>query len=56
MLIYGPYEQFEPGCYCVVLTGESKHWTGEEWLDVTSNVGKRKLFHSDFGSKPPGAW
>jgi glycosyltransferase involved in cell wall biosynthesis len=56
MLIYGPYEQFEPGRYRVVLTGESKHWTGEEWLDVTCDVGKRKLFYSDLGAKPLGVW
>jgi len=42
--------------YRVVLTGESKHWTGEEWLDVTCDVGKRKLFYSDLGAKSLGAW
>jgi glycosyltransferase involved in cell wall biosynthesis len=56
MLIYGPYEQFEPGHYRVVFSGESKHWTGEEWLDVTCDQGKRKLFHTDIGTKSLGAW
>ena len=56
MLIYGPCEQFDPGRYRVVISGESKHWTGEEWLDVTCDVGKRKLSHSELGTKSLGAW
>ncbi|WMT47189.1 MAG: glycosyltransferase [Acidithiobacillus caldus] len=55
-LLYGPYERLEPGRYRVVLTGESEHWSGEEWLDVVCDKGKIRLFHSDVGAKSFGAW
>ncbi|SBP90003.1 DUF6492 family protein [Thiomonas delicata] len=56
MLIYGPYEQFQPGRYQLFIRGTADHWTGKEWLDVSCNQGKRKLFHLELRAGPPGTW
>ncbi len=56
MLIYGPYERFEPGPYRLTVSGVAEHWTGEEWLDISANHGKKKFLKSIINEPALGQW
>ena len=45
MLIYGPYEHFEPGRYRVIVRGSADYLSGEEWLDIVCDQGSKKMVH-----------
>lgn len=56
MLIYGPYERFDPGRYRLLVRGTAEHWSGEEWLDVACDHGERKLLHQNLPTRESGPW
>ena len=44
-LIYGPDEIFEPGRYRAVICLKAENWVGDEWLDISTDLGQKKIFH-----------
>jgi len=56
ILIYGSYERIKPGQYQLYIQGTAKHWTGNEWLEVTSDKGKLKHLHHNLYTREAGEW
>jgi hypothetical protein len=56
MLIYGPYEHFEPGRYRVIVRGSADYLSGEEWLDIVCDQGSKKMAHFQLQEQGCGVW
>ncbi len=55
-LLYGPYERFEPGRYRVLISGDARHWSGCERLEICSDQGAKILNTQPLQEKSVECW